>query len=283
MNRGAGSFLSLLLLLGGALPARAQAPARGSAQYTSQAGVTYYAQRDTGAIARAESVLARDAQHVGRMIELGLAQAAARQYREAIATYTRALGSASGDALLYRHRGHRYISVRELDHAVADLVRGLFLDSTNYDIWYHLGVARYARGEFAPAAAAFGQARRLAPNDNELAGSTDWLWMSLRRAGRAADAQGALASLRDSLRITSATAYAQRLRLYRGQLGPDAVLTPADTSDIAIATLAYGVGNWYLVNGDTARAREWFRRAIASGGWPAFGFIAAEQELRRLR
>jgi len=107
--------------------------------------------------------------------------------------------------------------------------------------------------------------------------------MSLSRAGRGAEAQAALERAHDSLRITSATAYAQRLRLYKGTVGPDQVLTPADTSDIAVATLSYGVGNWFLVKGDRAAARTWFERAVRSGGWPAFGFIAAEAELRRLR
>jgi hypothetical protein len=90
-----------------------------------------------------------------------------------------------------------------------------------------------------------------------------------------------LARRPDSLETTNA--YRQRLRLYRGEIAPDSVLTPADTGDVAIATLSYGVGNWYLVRGDTTRARRWFERAIASGGWPAFGFMAAEAELRRLR
>jgi hypothetical protein len=61
------------------------------------------------------------------------------------------------------------------------------------------------------------------------------------------------------------------------------VITTADTSDIQVATLSYGVGNWYLIRGDTTRARRWFERSVRSGGWPAFGFIVSEQELRRLR
>ncbi|MEK6767719.1 MAG: tetratricopeptide repeat protein [Gemmatimonadota bacterium] len=252
-------------------------------EYTSPAGVRYYAQRDTGAVARAESLLALAPGDVGRIIELGIARSGVRQYREAIATYTRGLGIEPNNPLLYRYRGHRYISVREFDSAIADLTRGNRLDTTNYDIWYHLGVAQFVRGQFGSAADAFAHAQRLAPNDNELAGSTDWLWMALRRAGRTADAQAALAPIRDSMRITSATAYFQRLKLYRGLIGPEQVFTAADTADIAVATLAYGVGNWYLVNGDTARARDWFQRSIASGGWPAFGFIASEVELRRLR
>ena len=42
------------------------------------------------------------------------------------------------------------------------------------------------------------------------------------------------------------------------------------------------MGNWYLVRGDTARARSYFQRSVASGGWPAFGFIMSEVELRTL-
>jgi hypothetical protein len=60
-------------------------------------------------------------------------------------------------------------------------------------------------------------------------------------------------------------------------------MTPGDTSDVAVATLSYGIGNWYLVRGDTARARTWFERSVQSGGWPAFGFILSEIELQRLR
>ena len=89
-----------------------------------------------------------------------------------------------------------------------------------------------------------------------------------------------LASRTDSLPTT--VAYKRRLAVYRGELAPARIFAISDTSDVSIATLAYGVGNWYLVRGDTTRARHWFGRAIASGGWPAFGFMAAEADLRRL-
>jgi Flp pilus assembly protein TadD len=258
------------------------APARGqSVQYRSPAGVEYRAQRDTGAIARAESALAADPRDVARFIALGVAQSGVRQYREAVATFTRGLAIAPDDAMLYRWRGHRYLSVREFDRALEDLTRGSQLDSANYGIWYHLGIVRYARDDFAGAAQAFGHARPLAPDTAEATGAADWLWMSLSRAGREEDARAVLDGLPDSL--PAANAYAQRLRLYRGDIGPEGVLTAADTSDIAVATLSYGVGNWYLVRGDTTQARAWFARAVQSGGWPAFGFIVSEIELRRPR
>jgi len=252
-----------------------------SVQYRSPAGVEYRAQQDTGPVARAASALAADPRDVDRLIELGLAQSGARQFREAIQTFTRALAIAPDNAVLYRWRGHRYLSVREFDRAMEDFTRGNRIDSTIYGIWYHLGIVRYVGGDFAGAADAFARAQPIAPDAGELAGSTDWLWMSLSRAGRAAEAKAMLDRRPDSLVV--ANNYARRLMLYRGEIGPDEVMTPGDTTDVAVATTSYGIGNWYLVRGDTVRARSWFERSVASGGWPGFGFIVSEAELRRLR
>ncbi len=232
-------------------------------------------------MARAESTLAADPRNVDRLIQLGLAQSAIRQYREAIATFTRAIGIAPDSAVLYRWRGHRYLSVRQLDSARADLERGLALDSTLYGGWYHLGIVKYVTGDFDGAADAFAHALPLAPEPGERAGSLDWSWMALSRAGRAAAAQALLEQNADSIPVDNA--YTRRLSLYRGEITPDQVMTPADTADIQIATLSYGVGNWYLVRGDTTHAREWFERSVKSGGWPAFGLIASEAELGRLK
>ena len=250
-------------------------------QYRLPAGVEFRSQSDTGPIARAERALAADPRNVPRFIELGIAQSGARQMQEAVQTFTRALAIAPNDPMLYRWRGHRNLSVRNFDGAMADLTRGYGLDSLNYGILYHLGVLRFVRGDFNGAADAFRRAQPRAPDGGELAGSTDWLWMSLQRAGRATEAVAMLARRPDSLPTTAA--YARRLRLYRGELTPDALFAPSDTGDVDVATLSFGLGNWYLVKGDTARARTQFERSVKSGGWPAFGFIASEAELARLR
>jgi len=252
-----------------------------SVQYRSPAGVEYRSQADTGPVARAQAALAADPKNVDRFIQLGVAQSGARQFREAIETFTRGLAVAPNNAMLYRWRGHRYLSVREFDRSMADLNKGLKIDSTNYGILYHLGIDRFVRGDFVGAADLFKRAQPRAPDAGELAGSTDWLWMSLMRAGRKAEAQAMLDRHPDSLAVDNA--YSRRLKLYRGQIGPDAVFTPVDTADVQVATLSFGLGNWYLVRGDTARAREYFERSVKSGGWPGFGFIMSEVELKRLK
>jgi tetratricopeptide (TPR) repeat protein len=253
-----------------------------SLQYRSPEGVEYRSLADTDAVKTARAALDADPRSIAKIIDLGVAQSGARQFREAIATFTRGLEIEPNNALLLRWRGHRYLSVREFDRASADLTRGAKIDPTIYGIWYHLGVVQFLRGDFGDAAASFARAQPIAPDAGELAGSTDWLWMSLSRAGRAAEAKAMLDRRPDSKPVSNA--YTRRLQLYRGEIGPEAVLTPADTDDVQIATLAYGLGNWYLVRGDKAQARKWFERSVqASGGWPGFGFIVSEVELQRLR
>jgi tetratricopeptide (TPR) repeat protein len=279
IHRTAFIFIVTAAIASGPGAAAGQAGAQ-SVQYKSPAGVEYRSLPDTDAVKSARAALEADPKNIARIIDLGVAQSGVRQFREAIATFTRGLEIEPNNALLLRWRGHRYLSVREFDRAFADLTRGGAIDSTIYGIWYHLGVVQYLRGDFADAAASFAKAQPIAPDAGELAGSTDWLWMSLSRAGRGAEAK-AMLDRRPEKPVTNA--YTRRLQLYRGEIGPEAVVTPADTDEVQIATLAYGLGNWYLVRGDKTEARKWFERSIQSGGWPGFGFIVSEAELRRLR
>ena len=278
------AIVAAAITIGSALDAE-QAGAQ-SVQYKSAAGVEYRALPDTDAVKTARAALDADPKNIARMIDLGVAQSGARQFREAIATFTRGLQIEPNNALLLRWRGHRYLSVREFDRAYADLSRGSKLDPSIYGNWYHLGIVQFLRGDFDAAITSFTNAQPIAPDPAELAGSADWLWMSFSRAGRHAEAKFVLDRMLDQRPdFTPVTnAYTRRLQLYRGEIGPDAVVTPADTDDVQIATLAYGLGNWYLVRGDKAQARKWFERSVqASGGWPGFGFIVSEAELRRLR
>ena len=281
LRRAIASTVAAALIMAASLgAAQTAAP---SVQYRSPGGVEYRSLPDTDAVTAARAAVQAEPRNVARIIDLGVAQSGARQFCEAIATFTRGLDIEPNNAMLLRWRGHRYLSVREFDRALADLKRGASIDSTIYGIWYHLGVLQFLRGEFADAAASFAKALPIAPDSGEQQGSVDWLWMSLSRAGRNAEAKALLdrrpdANPPDDKPVTNA--YTRRLQLYRGEIGPDAVVTTADTDDVQVATLAYGLGNWYVVRGDNAQARTWFERSVQSGGWPGFGFIVSEVELR---
>jgi len=104
---------------------------------------------------------------------------------------------------------------------------------------------------------------------------------TLRRLGRDEEAAEVLRRVYPDMEIMENDAYHRRLLMYKGLVPPDALL--ADEGDpLQLATQGYGVGNWYLYNGDATRAREVFERVLAIGNWPAFGHIAAEAELSRM-
>lgn len=275
--RATGLALACLAAATGAAPLAAQ-----SVEYRSPAGVEYRSQPDTGPIARAQAALSRDPRNVDLIIALGVAQSGAQQFREAVETFSRGIAIAPGHAMLYRWRGHRYLSLREFDKAQADLTRALEIDPANYGALFHLGIIRFIRGDFPAAADLFRRAQPVAPDPGELAGSTDWRWMSLARAGRLAEANTMLDQRPDSLPVDPNYGYARRLAFYRGATQPGDLLRDNDDA-VTVATLAYGLGNWQLVRGDTAAARAMFERSVASGGWAAFGFIVSEVELARLR
>ena len=132
--------IALTLTLGSALSLGPALDARQtgvpSLQYRSPEGVEYRSLPDTDAVKTARAALEADAKNITRIIDLGVAQSGARQFREAIATFSRGLEIEPTNALLLRWRGHRYLSVREFDRAFADVTRGGTIDSTIYGIWY---------------------------------------------------------------------------------------------------------------------------------------------------
>ena len=126
-------------------------------------GEPLFAREDTtGEIARADSALATAPGDVERIIAAARVRRNWWQYRDEMALYTRAIERAPNDWRPWRYRGHRYISVREFDHAIRDLERARELAPLNWDVSYHLGLAYFVSGRFADAAAEYLRCLRLA-------------------------------------------------------------------------------------------------------------------------
>jgi tetratricopeptide (TPR) repeat protein len=222
--------------------------------------------------------------------------------RESIAVYSRGIELHPDNPWLYRHRGHRYISVRELDNAIADLERAAKLvegkpdvvepdgqpnarnqpiGTLHSNIAYHLALAYYLKGEYAKAIPIYRREIANAKNDDRRVSTAHWLYMSLRRLGRDREAAELLTSFHRNMEVIENQAYHRLMLLYKGELPVDSVLTVGPTGEMSVtdATAAYGVANWHLYNGRREDAERIFRRIIAGGQWGAFGYIAAEKEL----
>jgi tetratricopeptide (TPR) repeat protein len=206
----------------------------------------------------------------------------------------------------YRHRGHRFISVREFDRAIADLERAAALVSGKPDevepdgqpnaqnspigtlhsnIDYHLALAYYLKGDFARALPIYRRELAAARNDDRRVSIAHWLYMSLRRLGRDDEARAMLAPFSRDMRVIENGTYHQLVLFYKGLVPVDSVLRlgPTGLMSVTDATAAYGIANWHLYNGRRVDAEQMFGRIIAGGQWGAFGYIAAEAELARTR
>ena len=194
---------------------------------------------------------------------------------------------------LYRHRGHRYITVRELDHAIIDLeratrlvagtpdqvepdgqpnARNMPIGTLHSNIAYHLGLAYYLKGDFARAVAVYRRELEGAQNDDRRVSTAHWLYMSLRRLGRDAEAAAVLVPIGPTMNVIENETYHRLLLMYKGAMSADSVLPVNASGEMSVtdATAAYGIGNWHLYNGRRDEAERIFRRIIAGGQWGAF-------------
>ncbi len=255
------------------------------------------------AIARRE--LTADPDDLDKIVWVGRRLGYLWRMNEAIEHFTKAIEAHPDQARLYRHRGHRYISVRRFDDAVADLTRaaelihgkpdvieqdgmpnekGIPLTTTGFNVWYHLGLAKYLTGDFEGAFAGFGEAQKFGRGyDDNLVATTDWMYMALRRLGRDREAADLLDRIHADMNIIENHAYHRRLLMYKGEISPEELLDVETASDLDLATLGYGLGNWHLYNGNREKAEAIFRKVTAGPYWSAFGYIAAEVELARPR
>lgn len=233
-------------------------------------------------LVEAEAALAAAPDDAGCLMMHGRRLAYLWRYHEAIAVYTGALTRYSEEAALYRHRGHRYISVRRFGPAVRDLARANELKPDDFDILYHLGLARWLQGNYAGARQAYEAYLPLCENEDQQIPLTYWLYMTLRRLGCDTEAADLLAGAGDPDVKDDSVFYLNNLRLFRGDRTEGEIRELMKESDLAAGTLGYGLGCWYLLAGRDKAAEKCFKEVLEGKYWPAFGFIAAEVETARL-
>ncbi|MFP4095124.1 MAG: tetratricopeptide repeat protein [Cyclobacteriaceae bacterium] len=251
----------------------------------------------------------QDSLSLDNIIWLGRRQAYLGHYRDAISTYTKGLAAFPDSPELYRHRGHRYISTRQFDKAIDDLLRSAELmnpetineepngipiplpeddqpSSLQFNVYYHLGLAFYLQGEYGKAAQAYEKCLKTCRTDDEIAATADWLYMSYRRLGEDEVAEETLAMIKEDMQIKDNEGYFERLMMYKGMLPPDSLLKldhniPLADRSLALATQGYGVGNFYLSNGEQEMGLQIMEEIVEGRHWAAFGYIAAEADLAR--
>jgi len=260
-------------------------------EVTSPLGTKFYSIADgKGEVSEAQRELAAHPDDPETFLKLARAHADVWEEREAVSACTRGLLAIGDNSDLLTERGHRELPLREFDKAREDLKHALALNPRREDAYYHMGLANYFLGDFAAAADAFRHAVEYAPDDDERINSTNWVCAALRRAGRKQDAARAAATIPPEMtnKAPHTLHYLNLVRLFQGRVTESAILPPEpprDGSDVEAElrfdTVAYGIGNWRLANGDAAGARDYFRRVVQGKVWITWGFIGAERELAK--
>lgn len=244
-----------------------------------------------------------DSNNLDNIIWLGRSLAYMHRYREAIDVYSRGIGLHPKSPELYRHRGHRYITIRKPDQAIADFEKGIALASDrgresepdgmpnklhiplsnlHFNLYYHLGLAHYLNGNFSKAKTIYMECMKHADNNDLQVAAKDWLFLSSMRSGDTVTAQSILRDIHPNMEIIENEDYLTRLLMYKGE---DDFLISADTMKdrLRSATIYYGMSCVEEFHGDSDQASYWRKEIIDSGFWPAFSYLAAEADSARLK
>lgn len=241
----------------------------------------------------------------GLRIWLGRRLAYLGRFSEAIEVYSEGIKKFPWDARFYRHRGHRYITLRKFDLAIGDFekaaklikgkpdevepdgqpnVRNIPTSTLQFNIWYHLGLSYYLTGQTQQALNSYRQCLKVSKNPDALVATSHWLYMTLRRMNREPEAARALEPISESMEIVENDGYYRLLLMYKGAISPADLLpeTLKQAGSAGSNSILYGIGNWYLYNGRRDDARKVFRQMVTGDQWTSFGYIAAEADLKRL-
>jgi tetratricopeptide (TPR) repeat protein len=240
-----------------------------------------------------------DPENADNIIWYGRRTAYVGDYRKAIRIYTEGILKFQDDARFYRHRGHRYISIREFDMAIQDfekattLIEGkedliepdgmpnaknIPISSLHSNIWYHLGLAYYLKHDLENALRVYRIGIETSNNNDKLVSTTHWLYMIHRLLGMKDEAEKALEPIHKDMNIIENQVYHRLCLFYKGELTLEEI-AGQEFSNIMNDAAAYGVGNWYLYNNQRDEAKQVFEQILKNNTWASFGYIAAEADL----
>lgn len=233
-------------------------------------------------------------------IALGGYYVAIYRFQDAIAVYSRGLQLLPHSFKLRSLRAHRYISVRELDKAIVDLNEARVLiekspsrnaieysvDGTphgSYElwIWYHTGLYHYLKTNYAEAAKAYEKCIEVSPEDKYLVSTVDWLYNSYQKLGDTEAVDRVLKILSPDMNLDKGHPYFKRIMLYKGEVKIEDIFDqdkPVEKWTARDMTIAYGVANWSVYQGNSKDAEKIYKNILTTPFWNTWAYIAAEKE-----
>lgn len=249
-----------------------------------------------------KKVFEKNPDSLDNLIWYGRFEAYTGNYRRAIAIYTYGLEKFPNDPHLLRHRGHRYITVREFDNAIADLSKAaeLIKGTTNEvepdgmpnaqnipvstlhgNIYYHLGLAYYLQRQLPQALDAFKACLSTSNSPDNVVSATHWVYMIQNRFGRKEAGDNYLRNIKPDMNVIENTTYYEACLFYKGDIPLEELYPFKEVESASNTALKYAIGNWFWYNGNPQKGQEIFSEIIKGSDWASFGYIAAETDLAK--
>lgn len=234
-------------------------------------------------------------------VEIGRQLVITYQFKMAVQNFTDGFSRYPTSFKLFRYRGHRYINMRQLENAIADLTKAEELirpqpevfevdaagnkgATYQHQIWYHIGLYHFLKKNYGESASAFEKSVATAHLGRDLAGSSDWLYNAYQRSGQKEKAVNVLKPFTLDFDIDDKEyPYYRRLLLYNGLIKPEELVDinkPTDQMTLLEITKLYGLGNWYRYQGDMDTANIFYKKILDSKEWAGFAYAAAELDVQ---
>ncbi len=273
-------------------------------------------------LAQAQADLEKDPKNVDKYVWVGRRIAYLGRFRESIkwfrAGFDEKLTGTNVKTKLARHLGHRYISLRLFDEA--DAIFGKYEDglrtekdeiepdglpnarntpigTVHSNFYYHWALAKFLKGDYAGALKVHEMSRApespsptppsFSPSKNE-GGAPDrhvstayWLALGYAKLGQKATLEKLLSGIAKDLDILENQSYHRLLLFFKGELSEAELLELAKEGNDP-PTIGYGIAAWHLAHKRKEAGIARLREVLKGEAVFAFGYIAAEAELKRL-
>jgi tetratricopeptide (TPR) repeat protein len=276
--------LGLLFYLLASLPLSAQTTAK--KWFDSAEGKILHGDYD-GAIADYDQAIALDPKDARAYINRGAAKKGKGDFDSAIADFDKAMALIPKYPTFYHIRGGAKQAKGDLDAAISDYDQAIVLNPDDASTYTDRGSAKQAKGDFDGALADFDKAITLAKDNTGYSQYArfhrDFLQRRLHRGDTAADLAKTVAKWNDG--------WPKTIGLYLSNALPEkdflAQTTQSDAQTVRAQQCEayYFIGTTKLLAGDTAAAREFFGKCLATNATYGSAFIElslARAEFARL-
>lgn len=190
------------------------------------------------------------------------------------------------NALLYRVRGHRNLSLSNVELAIADLTMSTRIDPAYWKNWDLLGMAAYYLGDYEKAVHYYNRGLDVTGYDDPYtAPLLNWKYLALCHLGKREEAETQqLLTHIDPEDNDPKSIYKNLILLHRGIRSDEDIweLTKANEA-FMLASLGYGVVMKHYYSGDKAKAKEILDDILArTEDWYTWGHKACEFDRQRL-